>query len=100
MSNDIEERKTVKKTVVLHPIMDQYVRKTWAILIDEGCDATYSTALNFMLLAAIAEATKDGGLCHETRNHIWAFVEDQETLQSLNLQDHLIRLRELWGSNR
>jgi len=46
----------IKKTVVIHPLMDSYVRKTWAILIENGKDASYSTALNFMLLATIFEA--------------------------------------------
>lgn len=47
---------TIKKTVVIHPIMDSYIRKTWAILIENGKDASYSTALNFMILATIFEA--------------------------------------------
>ena len=95
-----EEKKTVKKTVVLDPLMDEYVRKTWAILIDEGYDATYSMALNFMLLATIVEGGKEGGLSKETRDVIWAFVDDQEITRNLNLQEHLANLREFWGVNR
>lgn len=30
-----------KKTVILHPIMDDYIRKTWAMLIENDYDATY-----------------------------------------------------------
>ena len=89
--------KSIKKTVVLHPMMDQYVRKTWALLIEDGYDATYSMALNFMVLSAIQEGIKDGGLAEETRNVIWAFVDDQATISQLNLQDHLSQLREIWG---
>ena len=53
--------KMIKKTVVLHPIMDSYIRKKWAILIENGHGANYSTALDRMLLAAIMEVTKEGG---------------------------------------
>jgi hypothetical protein len=93
MTLAIDGQSLVKKSVVLHPLMDQYVRKTWALLIDGGHDATYSTALNFMLLAAIEESIKDGGLSEETRNDLWEFVNDQKTIQKLNLQEHLGELR-------
>jgi hypothetical protein len=46
----------IRKTIAIHPIMDSYIRKTWALLIEEGYDEGYSTALNFMLLATIMEA--------------------------------------------
>lgn len=74
--------------------MDTYIRKTWAFLIENGVDATYSTALNFMLLAMIFEATKEGGLSEKTRKVIWAFVEDKKTINELNLKDYLTRLKE------
>jgi len=79
----------IKKTVVIHPIMDSYIRKTWAILIENGKDASYSTALNFMLLATILEATKSEGLSQKARDLVWNFVEDQKTINELNLQDFL-----------
>ena len=85
--------KSIKKTVVLHPIMDQYVRKTWAILIEDGYDATYSMALNFMILVAIQEGIKDGGLADETVDVVRSFLNDQATISHLNLQDHLGQLR-------
>ena len=78
-------------------MMDQYVRKTWAMLIEEGHDATYSMAVNFMILAAIQEGIKDGGFAEETRDVVWAFVDDQTTVGQLNLQDHLNKLRDIWG---
>ena len=84
----------VKKTVAIHPLMDSYVRKTWAILIENGKDASYSTALNFMLLATIYETTKPNGLSEETRELLWNFVEDQKTIDELNLQDLLTTLEE------
>jgi len=80
----------VKKTVAIHPIMDQYVRKTWAMLVEGGCDATYSTAVNFMLLATVLEASgQPNGLSEKTRALIWDFARDQETVGELNLQDQL-----------
>lgn len=97
---DKAEVEIIKKTVVLHEIMDRYVRKTWAILIDSDYDATYSTALNFMLLVAIMEGAKEGGLSEKTKETLWAFAEDQATIKRLNLQDHLARLRELWGKDQ
>ena len=92
--------KTIKKTVVVHPIMDQYVRKTWAILIEEGYDASYSMALNFMLLTAIQEGIKEGGLAEETTDVLGGFLGDQATISQLNLQDNLSQLKEIWGLNR
>ena len=74
---------SVKKTVVLHPMMDKYVRKTWAILIENDYDATYSMALNFMILVAIQEGIKDGSLSEETRDVVWEFdwVDIPEPIQ-------------------
>ena len=80
--------------------MDEYVRKTWAILIEGGYEATYSMALKFVILAAVHEAIKDGGLSEETRDAVWGFADDQATISGLNLQDHLSNLRDLWGLNR
>lgn len=93
MAIDVEGRGLQKKSVVIHPLMDGYVRKTWALLIDAGYDATYSTALNFMLLAAIGESIKEDGLAEQTRDDIWGFMNDQETIGKLNLQEHLDALR-------
>jgi len=91
---------TIKKTVVIHPIMDSYIRKTWAILIESGKDASYSSALNFMLLATILEAQKPEGLSEEIRELIWNFVDDQKTIDELNLQDLLITLEKKVKSDK
>ncbi len=92
--------KVVKKTVALHPIMDIYVRKTWAMLIEEGYDATYSTALNFMLLLSIVQASGSDGLSGETRDVIWAFARNRELVSALNLEGNIARLQEMWGNHR
>ncbi len=81
----------IKKSVVLHPLIERFVRETQAVLIraEPPVDATYSAALNFMLLGAIQEALKPGGLSHTTRDLIWDFVHDREAIEELNLHDRL-----------
>jgi len=83
---------TIKKTVMIHSIMNSIVRKTWAILIENGKDASYSLALNFMLLGFMLEAQKPEGLSKKTRELIWNFMEDRKTIDELNVQDLLITL--------
>lgn len=79
----------IKKTVVIHPLMDSYIRKTWSLLIENGKDASYSAALNFMLLATIMEAQKEKGLSEKTRKVIWDFMDDEKTINELDLKDSL-----------
>ena len=95
-----EEKKIIKKTIVIHPIMDDYVRKTWAMLIEDGYDATYSSALNLMLLVAIMEAKDERGLTDKTKAAIWDFAADQATIGELNLQEHLAKLRDYYQKER
>ena len=80
--------------MAIHPLMDKYVRKQWTVLIEAGYNATYSSALNFMLLVAIQEAIKEGGLSKTTRDVVWNFVDDESTINELNLEDHLISLED------
>jgi len=93
---DKAKSKVVKKTVAIHPIMDGYVRKLWSILIDKGYDATYSTSLNVMLLMAIMEVAEKAPLSEKTNETISGFLEDQETITRINLEDHLTRLNEYY----
>ena len=87
----VQPRKPIKRTVAIHPIMDEYVRETWSLLVkdDYGADATYSAALNFMLLAAINEAGKKKGWTRETRQIVWGFARDRETIEQLKLNEAL-----------
>ena len=89
-----ESKGTIKKTVVMHPIMDSYVRKIWSILIEQGHDATYSMALNCMLLIVIMEASREGGFSESTREIMKDFVSDKKTIDKLNLQEQLGQLKE------
>ena len=92
-----KERGRIRKTVVLHPLMNDYVQRTWSLLIESGHEVTYSVALNFMLLTAIREAIKEDGLSEETRVAIWNFIEDRETVKRRTLDEQLHRLREGYG---
>lgn len=85
--------RTVKKTVVLPAELDVAVRKVWAVLIDKGIDATYSTALNAMLVAATAEASGDSNYSPETWETVNAFLSDHDTIDRLNLDDMLGQVR-------
>ena len=82
----------VRKTVAIHPVVDSYIRKIWSMLVEAGYDATYSTALNFMLLGAIFEAVKEGGWSQKTRELVWSFLEDEKTISELNLEDQLAKI--------
>jgi hypothetical protein len=44
---------TVKKTVSLHPKIDELIRKTWASLIRKGYNVNYSTTLQLIILSAV-----------------------------------------------
>jgi hypothetical protein len=92
--------KVVKKTLAIHPIMDKFIRMTWSILVEAGYDATYSSALNMMLLIAIIETKREGGFSNETLDTIWNFAQDQATIDELNLQEHLAKLREYYQRSR
>ena len=84
----------VKKTVALHPMMDRYIRKTWSLLIEAGYDATYSTALNFMLLGSMYNAIlQKHGWSKEARKYAWGFMNDDTTINELNDEDRLSNLR-------
>jgi len=74
----------VKKTVALHPIMDSYVRKLQAILIDKGWNATYSTALNYFILYHVFDTVYGKKRREEL---LQAFLEDTRTLGEIAKQD-------------
>ena len=94
----MERRATVKKTVVLDAELEWYVRKTWAILIESGVseEPTYSTALNFMLLGLVVEASRDDGLSQEARESMWSFAEDRATVNRLNHAEMRLRLQDAY----
>ena len=85
----------IKKTVVLDDRIEKFVRRTQALMLEAEppLEATYSAALNFMLLAVIHEASRPGGLSAETREVIWDFARDNDTLEELNLHERMRAVR-------
>lgn len=47
----------VKRSVTVHPVVDEAVRKLWAILIEKGYDTSYSTTLSMLALGGYLAAT-------------------------------------------
>lgn len=84
----------VKKSVALHPIIDKGIRRTWAMLIDMGYDASYSTAINVLILSLFNEAVKEAGLSDETINLTVKFLEDRKTIDEINMADQLAKIYE------
>jgi hypothetical protein len=76
----------VKKTVALHPIMDRYVRKLQAILVEKGWNATYSTALNYMILFQVFDVVYGKKRRGEL---LRAFLEDTKTVSEIVKEDML-----------
>lgn len=88
----------VKRTVVLDPAVDSYVRKVWAMLIDSGADANYSTALNFLALATIHEARRSPGpLPRDTRRLIWDYLTNPSVAETLKGDDSREAVTRFWG---
>lgn len=90
----------VKKSVAIHPLIDRFIRKTWALTIDQGYDSSYSTAINFILLGGILEAVKKEGWSEETRNLVWSFLEDKKTVDEINLEEQLKNVFEYFARER
>lgn len=85
----------VKKTVAINPLMDEYIRKTWAMLIEAGYDASYSTAVNFMLLEHMLSVSEKG-ISKKVTEYVRSFLNDESTLDELNLEDYATRVDELF----
>jgi hypothetical protein len=56
-------------------------------------DVPYSAALSFMLLWAVPEACKRGGLARKTLDTVWGLAHDRRTLDELNLPERLPEVR-------
>lgn len=81
----------VKKTVAIHPVMDSFIRKMWAILIENGYDASYSTALNYMLLGHI-RSVQERGLDEVVVHDLNDFLRDEKTISELDLADYVDKI--------
>jgi len=78
----------VKKTVAIHPLIDSQIRRAWAVIIEKGHDASYSTALNWLLLAGIL-GFQNKDLSEKTLRELRSFTSDRETMDDLLLEDAL-----------
>lgn len=84
----------VKKTVSIHPILDQYIRDMWANLIQAGYDASYSTTLNYMLLEHV-RSVAEHGIEKDVADDLNSFLKDEETIEELNLEEYANKTDEL-----
>lgn len=89
----------VKKTVAIEPIIDNYIRKMWATLIEGGYDASYSTALNYMLLEHVLSVAEKG-VSPETKKLLNSFLNDEGTIQDLNLEDYATKVDEYFVNKK
>jgi len=78
----------VKKTVALHPIMDRYVRRLQAILVEKGYGASYSTALSYMVLYQVFDVIYRKKR-RKIKEHLQAFLADEATLNEIMTEDIL-----------
>lgn len=87
----------IKKTVAIRRELDKYIRITWSTLIENGYDATYSSALNFMLLEHTLAMGKPG--VHNKRDGeiLAAFLRDEAVIRSINIEDYGARVDDLLG---
>jgi len=84
----------VKKTVAIHPEVDQFIRKVWAMLIEKGYNVSYSTALHFTLLAGVCSMLKEEGL---SEGEALKFIENfmtSEKIEELDIEDAVTKLTE------
>ena len=74
----------IKKTVSLHPDIDRLIREVWSHLVYVGYrGVTYSTALNFLLIAAAVEAQTDNGWSQDTHDAIKQFLSDRASVAKI-----------------
>ena len=84
-----------KKTVVLHPLIEQFVRQTQGILINADVEGTYSAAVNFMLLGFVMAAS-ESDLPPEAMETVWSFARDARTIEEINLRERMHQLQSVF----
>jgi len=78
----------IKRTVAIHPIMDNYVRKLLAMLIEKGWNATYSTALNYMILYHVMDVSTRK-MHPKVVKTLQDFLHDRKTIREIQRQDRV-----------
>ena len=75
----------VKKTVAILPEIDDIIRKLWATMIGKGYDATYSTALNALILGGwIAPEKLKNKEWKDFFDSINSFLNDPKAANEIN----------------
>jgi hypothetical protein len=85
----------LKKTVAINEIIDPYIRKLWSELIEEGYDASYSTALNLMVLGHIINVTEKK-LSGIAKDELLSFLNNETYLLNLNVEDYAREINDLF----
>jgi hypothetical protein len=78
----------IKRTVAVHPIMDSYVRKLQAILIEKGWNATYSSALNYMILYNVFDL-QYRKIHPKVAEALQSFLVDRKTVREIQREDRM-----------
>lgn len=78
---------TIKKTVVINQIADEFIRKLWAVLVQEGYNASYSTAVNMMILGHVMNVDEER-LSKNTKKELLSFLEDDEYYLNFGVEDY------------
>jgi hypothetical protein len=84
----------VKKTIAIHPEVDQLIRKVWAMLIEKGYNVSYSTALHFTLLAGVCSMLKEGSLSEEEALRFVGNFMSGKKIEELDMEDADTKLTE------
>ncbi len=85
----------VKKTVALHPLVDRAVRRLWARLIEAGLDASYSTALNLLVMLSLcSENLEDIGLDKKQCMGLMLDILFRNR-EDIEFSEHMVRAEEI-----
>lgn len=76
----------VKKTVAINPGVDRIVRRFQAILVAMGYNATYSTAVNYMLLGHYSNITHRG-MHSDVAKGLQSFLDDRKITREILRED-------------
>jgi len=87
----------VRKTIAVPDVLDHEIRKLWAILIEKGYDATYSTAINTLVVAGLiapqllSPGSKQWKHFFDIIND---FLSDVNTIEAINKEEARVRYGE------
>ena len=80
-----EERSYVKRSVVFHPIVYEYVQKLRSIAMEKGIDLSFSGSVNAMIVYQIISVIENSH--KEGLKALWDFIFDKKTIEEINRKD-------------